>query len=77
MNFSINDKTFEFFPKLESERLLYKQFDELDAEKLFEIRSNKEVMEFMESYPEPNVNSVKNKIIEMNMLPKNPKYNQF
>ncbi len=67
MNLEINDTIFETFPQLESERLFYKQFQEDDAETLFEIRANNEVMEYMDSYPEPDILSMKEKIKEMNL----------
>ena len=63
----INEKVFEKFPVLESERLLLRRFEESDAERLYELRSNPKVMQYMDSYPEPNVNAIKFKIQEMNL----------
>jgi len=63
----INEKVFESFPEFETERLLIRQFKEEDAERLFEIRSNDEVMRYMDTFPENNVNEIKHKIQEMNL----------
>jgi ribosomal-protein-alanine N-acetyltransferase len=47
MNFEVNQKVFDKFPELESERLKYCQIKLEDSETLFEIRTNEEVMRFM------------------------------
>ena len=49
MNLKINDKIFTSFPNLESERLIFREFKIKDAEDLFFIRSNDEVMEYMDT----------------------------
>jgi len=51
MKFEINKKVFDQFPELESGRLKYRQVTSKDAEILFVIRSNKEVMKFMDVEP--------------------------
>jgi [ribosomal protein S5]-alanine N-acetyltransferase len=51
MKFEINKKVFDQFPELESGRLKYRQITSKDAEILFVIRSNKEVMKFMDVEP--------------------------
>ena len=63
----INEKIFESFPQFETGRLTIRRFHEDDAERLFEIRSNEDVMRYMDTHPEPNVQSVKHKIQEMNL----------
>lgn len=47
----INDKYFQQFPNLASERLLFRQFIMDDAKEILSIRSNPEVMSFMDSTP--------------------------
>ena len=49
MNKKINDKIFEKFPKLESERLIYREFEISNAPDLFLIRSNDNVMDYMDT----------------------------
>ena len=46
----INDKIFNAFPILESERLLFRNFKKSDALVFFQIRSNEEVMKYMDTY---------------------------
>ena len=50
MNKKINDKVFEKFPTLESERLIYREFEKSDAAELFLIRSDENVMNYMDSF---------------------------
>lgn len=45
----INDKVFDRFPVLESERLLFRAFELGDAPGFFSLRSDKRVMQFMDS----------------------------
>jgi ribosomal-protein-alanine N-acetyltransferase len=47
MKFEINKKVFDKFIELESDRLKYRQITMEDSESFFEIRTNKNVMEFM------------------------------
>ena len=49
MNIEIDKKVFESFPVLESERLLFREIKLNDAKDLFIIRSNDEVMKFMDT----------------------------
>lgn len=49
MNYKINDKIFEKFPKLESKRLIYREFEKSDALDLFLIKSDDNVMNYMDS----------------------------
>jgi [ribosomal protein S5]-alanine N-acetyltransferase len=49
MNKAINDKTFEEFPLLESKRLIFRNFLWTDVQKLYEIRSNEKVMNYMDT----------------------------
>ena len=50
MNKKINNKIFEKFPVLESERLVYREFKKSDAQDLFLIRSDDNVMNYMDSH---------------------------
>lgn len=63
----INEKVFSKFPEMESGRLIIRQFHETDADRLYEIRSNNEVMRYMDTFPERNINEIKYKIQEMNL----------
>jgi ribosomal-protein-alanine N-acetyltransferase len=49
MNLEINDKVFDSFPALETERLTLRSFTKEDAEDFFQIRSNVKVMEYLDS----------------------------
>jgi len=55
MNIKINDKVFDNFPVLESERLRFRAFEKKDAQGLFLIRSNSKVMEFMDTLPQTDI----------------------
>ena len=48
MKFEINKKVFEQYPELESDRLKYRQITLADSETLFNIRTNPDVMKFMD-----------------------------
>lgn len=50
MNTKINDKVFEQFPVLESNRLIFRAFEYADVPKLFGMRSNDEVMKYLDTY---------------------------
>jgi ribosomal-protein-alanine N-acetyltransferase len=49
MNTKIDDNIFKSFPVLESERLIFREFVASDAEDLFFIRSNDQIMEYMDT----------------------------
>jgi ribosomal-protein-alanine N-acetyltransferase len=49
MNTKINSEVFKTFPVLESDRLIFREFVRSDAEDLFFIRSNDQIMEFMDT----------------------------
>jgi [ribosomal protein S5]-alanine N-acetyltransferase len=49
MNKKINEKIFNEFPELESERLIFRKFEKADKHALFSIRSDQSVMNFMDS----------------------------
>ena len=51
MNIEIDDKVFDIFPSLESERLNYRDFLKEDAHELFLLKSDKVVMKHMDSFP--------------------------
>jgi [ribosomal protein S5]-alanine N-acetyltransferase len=49
MNLKFNETIFNKFAVLETERLVFRQFHKKDAAQLFKIRSNPQVMEFMDA----------------------------
>lgn len=49
MNTKVNDNVFKPFPVLESDRLIFREFVRSDSEDLFFIRSNDQIMEFMDT----------------------------
>jgi [ribosomal protein S5]-alanine N-acetyltransferase len=49
MNLKFNETIFNKFPVLETERLVFRQFHKKDGAQLFKIRSNPQVMEFMDA----------------------------
>jgi RimJ/RimL family protein N-acetyltransferase len=55
MNIEINNKAFDHFPVLESERLLFRRFNLSDAPALFDIRSDPAVMQYMDTVPHSSV----------------------
>ena len=55
MNPRINERAFDDFPELESERLLFRNFLQGDAQDLFLIRSNDEVMMHMDAFKHQTV----------------------
>ena len=57
---------FDSFPNLESDRLVFRKFELSDAENIFEIRSNKKVMQFMDSDLHKSV-EVSNQFIHQNL----------
>lgn len=67
MNTSINNSVFNSFPKLSSDRLVFREFYESDAEALFYIRSHEDIMRYMDTYPEPDFKTVQNRIQEMQL----------
>ena len=48
MNTEINEKIFEEFPILESSRLLFRNFSIKDAHEMLILRSDSQVMEFLD-----------------------------
>ena len=49
MNLKFNNLVFQKFPIQESERLIFRKFDKKDAPRLYQIRSNPKVMEYMDN----------------------------
>lgn len=49
MNTKINDRIFNNFPVLESERLIYRAYTNEDAATQYKLRSNRDVMRFMDT----------------------------
>jgi len=64
MNFEIDKNTFKSFPEFESERLLFRKILLSDAKDLFLIRSNDDVMRFMD-VPRHNSISDSEKLIQL------------
>jgi len=50
MEFEINKKIFDKFPELNSERLVFRQITYNDSETLFNLRTNNEVMKYMDTH---------------------------
>lgn len=65
MSIELNNRIFESFPELESERLILRRFETHDAENYFEIRSNSGVMEFMDAAYHKSPEESKDKILEI------------
>ncbi|NLU39819.1 MAG: GNAT family N-acetyltransferase [Bacteroidales bacterium] len=66
MNTRINTRIFNEFPLLETERLLLRQFSLDDTAAFFGIRSNEQVMQYMDSFPFENHNQARQMIEQMN-----------
>lgn len=66
MNLKINQSVFENFPCLESERLLFRQLTEKDAHDIFWIRSNDQIMEFMDINKLASVSEAEKLIVSVN-----------
>lgn len=66
MNIQTNIAIFSTFPRLESERLYFREFSLMDAQDLFLIRSNDDVMRFMDTYKMESFTDAENFIKSMN-----------
>jgi len=66
MNKTINDKVFEEFPIIESKRLIFRNFLWSDVQKLFEIRSNDQVMNYMDTVKHQSIADAMNLINSIN-----------
>jgi len=55
MNTNLNLKIFTKFPVLESDRLLFRKFEKKDATALFKVRSNDQVMRYMDTLIHKNI----------------------
>ncbi len=64
MKDQINEKIFDDFPECESDRLIYREFNKNDACDLLLIRSDAQVMEFMDSPEYENIQDAEKAIIE-------------
>ena len=64
MKDQINEKNFDDFPECESDRLIYREFNKNDACDLLLIRSDAQVMEFMDSPEYENIQDAEKAIIE-------------
>lgn len=71
MNIEINTKIFNKFPELESERLILREFKQEDATDLFLIRSNDDVMNYMDSYRHKSIQDSEKEIIKIQESYKN------
>lgn len=65
MNTKISNLVFESFPILETQRLILREFSYSDTTDLFQIRSNRRVMEFMDSPTHKSLADSKEMIILM------------
>ena len=59
MNISIDEKVFKTFPELKSNRLLFRKILMKDAKDIYFIRSNDDVMEFMDVWRTKSINDAK------------------
>lgn len=55
MNYKINDDVFNFFPVLETERLLLMEFLKSDSTELFKMRSDDRVLKYLDRDPHKSV----------------------
>ena len=62
MRVKINEEIFDTFPVLESERLLFRAYERGDAEDFFQMRTNTEVMKYMDSPRYQSVQDAEKKI---------------
>jgi len=65
MNLKINDAVFNDFPVLESERLIFRAYQKSDAPMIFSIRSDKRVMEYMDTIIPKTIEGTEKKIEEI------------
>jgi len=68
LNNTLNEQVFQSFPKLSSERLLYRAFEKKEATDFFSIRSNDKVMQYMDMPPLSSAEEAVNSIIENQQL---------
>ncbi len=66
MNKAINEKVFDKFPLLESKRLIFRNFLWSDVQNLFEIRSNDQVMNYMDTVKHQSITDAMNLINNIN-----------
>lgn len=66
MNTQTNINIFLSFPCLESDRLLFREFSLMDSNDLFQIRSDDDVMRFMDTYKLESVTDAENFIKSIN-----------
>lgn len=67
MNTKINDAIFEHFPTLKSTRLIFREFELSDSQAFFELRSNAQVMNYMDSHPFKDVEDAKKNIEQIQL----------
>ena len=64
MNKKINDRIFDNFPKLESERLIFRSFTKEDAQDILLLKSNDEVMMHMDAIKHQTIQDSEKAIIK-------------
>ena len=69
----INKNHFNYFPVLESERLIFRQFNIKDADLIYKLRTNQKVMSFMDNYKHTSLKDSKNFIQKNNTIYANKK----
>ena len=62
---TINEAVFAQFPILESERLRFRAFERTDAQDFFAIRTDEQVMQYMDSSSPKNMEEINHKIAEI------------
>lgn len=71
MDFSINNSVFKIFPELESERLLFRSISSDDSKEIFLIRSDDEVMKYLDTNKHTSIEESINLIISIQESYKN------
>jgi len=66
MNKKLNNDIFNKFPQLESERLIFREFQFSDANELFLLRSNDQVMRYMDTAKHQTTQESENLIFHIN-----------
>jgi len=62
MHTKINDKIFDTFPVLESQRLIFRAFEHRDRNDLFQLKTDEKVMEFMDGVKHQSIQDTENLI---------------
>ncbi len=61
----MNDSVFKVFPELETSRLVLRQFVRADSKDIYEIRSNRDVMEYMDMDPLKSIEGAEKLVVSV------------